>query len=188
MRLGTRGLRGVTAQVFHYCNKYTHTHTHTHTHTYIYIYIKVYFTTILRSKTTKKAEERWGGPPKVTGAVTIPNTLQQTVIEGQRFKTRSTIGKISRADFGSWGISWIASRPRSTRTLEILMTHYDSCSASVARSPSILSTCAWALSSSADRSHPSVGCRPHSSSSAYVPATYHCWHGWPTTSPHPQAR
>jgi hypothetical protein len=72
--LGTRGLRGVTAQVFHYRNKYTHT----------YIYIKVYFTTILRGKTKKKAEERWGGRLEVTGAVAVPNSAPRTSTRGQR--------------------------------------------------------------------------------------------------------
>jgi hypothetical protein len=65
-------------------------------------------------------------------------------------------------------MSWMGSMPRSTRALEISMTSCDSRSASVACSLLILSTCAWALSSFADRSYPSVGCRPHSSSSASI--------------------
>jgi hypothetical protein len=60
---------------------------------------------------------------------------------------------------------WTGSMPKSTRTLEILTIYCDSCSASAARSPSILSTHTWALSSSINKSCPSGGCRTHSSSS-----------------------
>jgi hypothetical protein len=35
-------------------------------------------------------------------------------------------------------MSWMGSRPRSTKMLEILMTYCDSCSTLAARSPSIL--------------------------------------------------
>jgi hypothetical protein len=62
-------------------------------------------------------------------------------------------------------MSWMGSMPRSSRTMEILKTHCDSCSALAARSPLTLSTSTRALSNSADRSHPSVGCKSRSSSS-----------------------
>jgi hypothetical protein len=76
-------------------------------------------------------------------------------------------------------MSWMGSRPRSTGMLEILMTYYNSCSASAARSPSIRSTRVRALSSSTDQSHPSVGCRPCSSSFANIAShtsrSISCW-------------
>jgi hypothetical protein len=62
----------------------------------------------------------------------------------------------------------MGSRPRSTRTLEILTTRYDSCLASMAHSPLILSTRAQALSSSTDRPRSLMGCMLCSSFSASV--------------------
>jgi hypothetical protein len=40
--------------------------------------------------------------------------------------TRPTTGKTSRTNFGSWGMSWMGSMPRSTRALEISTTSCDS--------------------------------------------------------------
>jgi hypothetical protein len=83
-------------------------------------------------------------------------------------KMRLATGKTSRADFGSWGMSWMGSMPRSSRAWEIPTTSYDSHPAVTVRSPLLLFTRVWVLSSSADRSHPSGGCRPHSCSSVSI--------------------
>jgi hypothetical protein len=82
----------------------------------------------------------------------------------KRFKMRSATSKTSRANFGSWGMSWTGNMPRSIRVLEIPMTHYDNHIASATRMSVIPSTSAQALSSFSDRSHPSEECRPRSSS------------------------
>jgi hypothetical protein len=79
-------------------------------------------------------------------------------------KMRPATISASRANFGSWGMSWMCSMPRSTRELEIPMTNYDSCHLSVAQSSLIPTSCTWASSSSTDRSRPSEGHRPHASS------------------------
>jgi hypothetical protein len=65
-------------------------------------------------------------------------------------------------------MSWTGSMPRSTRSLEIPTTSYDSCLASMSRSPLTLSACVRVLSSSTDRSCPSGGCRPCSCSFASI--------------------
>jgi hypothetical protein len=64
-------------------------------------------------------------------------------------KMRPTTNKTSRVDFGSWGMSWRGSMPRSTRALEIPTTSYDSRSASAVCSPMIPSMHARISSSSA---------------------------------------
>jgi hypothetical protein len=69
MWLGGQGLRGVMAQVFHYRNKHTHT--------------QVCFIAVLRGKIKKKAEERWGGWPEVTGIAAVPNSVLRTGAGGQ---------------------------------------------------------------------------------------------------------
>jgi hypothetical protein len=58
--------------------------------------------------------------------------------------------------------------PRSTRALEIFVTNYNSCPASVACSPSTPSMRVQSPSSSASRSRPSKGCRLCSCSSACI--------------------
>jgi hypothetical protein len=86
----------------------------------------------------------------------------------RRCKMRPAAVKTFGAHFGSWVMSWMGSISRSTRALEIPTTNYDSYLASAAQSPLIPSMRAWDSSSSADRSHPSGGCRSHSCSSASI--------------------
>jgi hypothetical protein len=84
------------------------------------------------------------------------------------FKMRLAIGKTSRTDFRNWGISCTGIMPSSTIALQISTTSCDSHLTSAAHSPSILSMHVLILSSSADRSHPSGGCRPRSCSSTSI--------------------
>jgi hypothetical protein len=162
--VGTRGLRGVTVQVFSYLNKIL---------IYIYIYINTYFIAIPRGK-VKKGKRKSDGADGPKLRVWRPSQAQshgpapKANASSKRFKMRSTASRISRAYFRSWGVSWMGIMPRSTSMPEICMTCHDSHSGSMARSLSILSRRAWALSSSADRSCLSGGCRPRSSSSTSI--------------------
>jgi hypothetical protein len=142
LRLGTWGLRGVMAQVFHHPNKIPMCLC---VYIYIYLYINTYFTVVLRGGIKKwksdmaddpKSRVRWSSQSSVPWCC----------------KMRSAADRTSGANFGTWAMFWTGSMPRSTRTLEILMTYHDSRSASVARSPSIPSAHAWAMSSSINRS------------------------------------
>jgi hypothetical protein len=84
------------------------------------------------------------------------------------FKIRVTASRTSWVVFRSLGLSPIGRKPKSIRTPATCVPCRDCCSASAARSSMIRSTCAWTLSSSTDRSHPSGGCRPRYSSSARI--------------------
>jgi hypothetical protein len=83
-------------------------------------------------------------------------------------KTGSATSKTFRADFGSWGMSWTSSTPRSTKVMEIHLNNYDSHPPSVVHSPLLLSTPTQILSSSADRSRSLGGCRPRYCSSTSI--------------------
>jgi hypothetical protein len=129
----TRGLRGVTIQVFQCPYKYIYI--------YMYMYMKMYITVAQRGK--RKKERKNGG---VDSPKTWTRRPTQALSHGPApeastsrrcSKMRLAAIKTSRADFRSWGLSWTGSIPRSTRALEIPTTSYDSCSTSVARSPLI---------------------------------------------------
>jgi hypothetical protein len=156
------GLGGVTMQVFPYLNKiliciYMYIHIH------IYIYINTYFIVVPRGK-IKKGNRKSDGSDGPKLQAWRPFQAQphgpapEASASSKHFKMRSTTGRTSRAHFGSWAMSWTGIMARSTSTMKICMTYHDSHSASVARSPSILSMHVRALSSSTDRSRSSRGC------------------------------
>jgi hypothetical protein len=145
----------------------------------------MYITIILRGKRNKEWKNDEADNPKPGpwwSAQALSQGLALEVCASCRHsKIRPATISASRANFGSWGMSWMCSMPRSTRELEIPMTNYDSCHLSVAQSSLIPTSCTWASSSSTDRSliptsctwasssstdrsRPSEGHRPHASS------------------------
>jgi hypothetical protein len=157
------GAQGCNSESFPYRNKYIHI--------YIYILKCVLSHFMGQNKEEKQKSDRADGPKTRAWPPSQTQSHEpapEASASCKRFKMRSTTGRSSRVDFGSCGMSWMGSRPRSTRMLEIITTCYDSCLASVAHSPLILATCARALTNSADRSCLSLECRPRSSSSTSI--------------------
>jgi hypothetical protein len=129
---------------------------------YIYIYM---FKCILQPFRGAKEKGKWKGDgaddPKPRARWPALSQSHEPVLEAssscRTSKMRPAASKTSRADFGSWGMSWTISMPRSTRASKIPTTCHDSHSASVAHSPLITTTRTWVLPSSTDRSLPSGG-------------------------------
>jgi hypothetical protein len=84
------------------------------------------------------SQARWLSQPQSHRLASNANT------SCNRFKMRSATDKTSQADFGSWGMSWMGSMPRSAKALEIPTTRCDNRITSVAHSLVIPSVSAQA--------------------------------------------
>jgi hypothetical protein len=96
LRLGTRGLRGVTIHVFQYLYKY--------------IYVKMYITTISRGKRKKgkrKGDEADDLKPRAwwPALAQFHGPVPKASASCRHSKLRPAIGRTSRTNFGSWGMS-----------------------------------------------------------------------------------
>jgi hypothetical protein len=110
----------------------------------LYIYVKMYITVTPKGKRKKEHKNDGADNPKPRARrpalAQFHGSVPEACASCRHSKMRPATVKTSQADFGSSGMSWTGSMPRSTRALEIPMTSCDSRPATMARSSLIPST------------------------------------------------